>query len=349
MLASRWKLGISDGLDMGAGMGPRAVKNNLLDSGFGRNVRAYRNSLSGLFRLSCLVLGFLISNESSADARISIVDDPKGYINVEGLFQDGSRIKRRINQGDFFRGNYSRGLGYIGCAQRAEAKGSICGSTDDGQREIQIRTINVEYDADVADCIREKSEDFNVFYRCPPMTLPIPTCKPRDSDGWKYADCELISDDTIRLLYEHGIKVRIENLHEQQDATKRYNNGLRDLPVEVPYELLGGSQTLEMWISGSCCKDGAPGLDLLYQAEEEREQAELAKQFEPELKPKDEQPHFVVEESAPQVESQAGEQENSVAKPFPHGKVRMMAVTSAGIIILIVLLVVGTTYMRSRE
>lgn len=333
----------------GTGMGPNSTLKNIPAYSCGRIACLLPIHLSGLLRLGCFVLALLISNESSADARISIVDDPKGYINVEGLFQDGSKIQARMKQGDFFSGNYSRKLGYIGCAQHAVEEGSICGETDDGQREIQIRTINVEHDADVAECIREKSEDFNVFYRCPYMQLPIPACQPRDSDEWKYADCELISDDIIRLLYDHGIKVRIENLYAQKEAVEKYNNGLRDFPVEVPYELLGGSRTLETWIRESCCADGSPGLDLLYQAAEEREQAELAKQSEPQPQPEVEPHHSVVQESVPQVESRDGRQESNVDKPFPHKKVRMVAVISAGIIIFIVLLMVGTAYMRSRE
>jgi hypothetical protein len=316
-----------------------AAKKHMLNESSGRKVRPPGNRLIELFQVGCIVLGLLASCESYADRRMSVVDDPRGYINVVGLFEDGSRIETRINQGDFFSGNYSRTHGYIGCAQIAAIQGSVCGSTDGGQREISILAINVEHDPDSTECVRERSEDFDVFYRCPYLVLPMPTCKPRDEGGWKYADCELIGDDIIRELYKSGNEVRVENLYAQQEAVKKFNDGLRDFPVEVPYTLLGGYQTLEQWIIDSCCNDGVPGMALLDQAAQPVEQSA----------PQVEQPQQVVEQPEPQAEQPSRRQKSDVSKPFPHKKVRLMAVTSAGVIILLVLLVAGTAYMRSRD
>lgn len=318
-----------------------AAKKHILNESSGRKVRPPGDRLIELFQVGCIVFGFLASCESYADRRMSVVDDPRGYINVVGLFEDGSRIETRINQGDFFSGNFSRPHGYIGCAQNASTKGSVCGSTDGGQREIRILAINVEHNPDSTECVRERSEDFDVFYRCPYLVLPMPTCKPRDEDGWKYADCELMGDDMIRELYKSGNVVRIENLYAQQEAVKNFNNGLRNFPVDVPYKLLGGYQALEQWIIESCCYDEAPGLTLL------DKEAQSPEQSTPEVVQLQQQE--VAQQPRLQVEQQSTQPEISTPKPFPHKKLRLMAVTSAGAIIFLVLLIVGTAYMRSRE
>lgn len=319
-------------------MRSRATKNHVLDYGSGRNARAYGIRLIELLQFVCIAIGLFASYQSYADQRMSIAVDPKGYISLVGHFQDGSQIKTTIDRGDFFYGWYSREHGYIGCAQRASAKGSVCGKTSGEQREIRILSINVEHDSASTECTRERNDDFNVYYRCPHLKLPEPICVPRDEGGWKYADCELISDDIIRLLYISGIDVRIENLYAQKGAVNKYNDGFRDSPIKVPYEIPGENETLERWIRHSCCVNGEEGLFL----DEKPQPVE-------ESVTKVEQPEPVAEKSAPQVEPQASEQESNVATPFPHKKIRMMALTSAGAIIFLVLLVVGTAYMRSRK
>lgn len=304
-----------------------------------------------LLHAACLLCSLLVSGIAYADARISIVDDPRGYIEVVGLFEDGSEYDKRISQDTFFSGWYSRRDGYVGCAQFRIEKGSVCGETDGESAEVDILAMNVMYDKQLEACIRQYADDFNVYYHCPDQTLPEPSCKPKDTgDGWKYAECEVISDQMIAQLFSVGIGVDILNLQAQKEAVEKFNSGYRSDPSKVPYELLGGSETLVRLILSNCCSDGTPGFAILDRLAEEK--AQEAMQEVEDQAVETEQIEQTIEQ--PQVTQPVHMQENTQSAPsepraFPHRKVRLIAMTSAVLIILIVFLVVGTAYMRSRN